>query len=136
MTHCDEAGAGAGASRLVCGTHRHHQRLEEALSRFKQTEAALEFFKRLCRRAGNNPRAGWAMATSLFWTSCVTLVLSMVRVLSGASIRVFPHNRIETLESHLRWAAEKHPDARVLVLVESVYSMDGDRAPVASRSSS
>ena len=34
------------------------------------------------------------------------------------------------LESHLRWAVQAFPTARVLVLIESVYSMDGDRAPL------
>jgi 7-keto-8-aminopelargonate synthetase-like enzyme len=36
-------GAGAGASRLVCGTHRAHAQLEEALAAYKHTEAALAF---------------------------------------------------------------------------------------------
>ncbi|MFM8831008.1 MAG: aminotransferase class I/II-fold pyridoxal phosphate-dependent enzyme, partial [Spartobacteria bacterium] len=34
------------------------------------------------------------------------------------------------LESHLQWASKKHPDARKLVIAESIYSMDGDRAPL------
>jgi 7-keto-8-aminopelargonate synthetase-like enzyme len=50
--------------------------------------------------------------------------------LAGASIRVFPHNNLEKLESHLRWAVQTYRAARVLVLIESVYSMDGDRAPL------
>jgi glycine C-acetyltransferase/8-amino-7-oxononanoate synthase len=51
--------------------------------------------------------------------------------LSGATIRVFHHNDLGKLESHLRWAREKYPRGRVLVVAESVYSMDGDLAPVA-----
>ena len=51
--------------------------------------------------------------------------------LSGAAIRVFPHNDMGKLESHLRWAREKHPQGRVLVVAESVYSMDGDLALLA-----
>ena len=51
--------------------------------------------------------------------------------LSGATLRVFPHNHLEKLESHLQWAAENiAPEGRVLIAVESIYSMDGDVAPL------
>jgi 7-keto-8-aminopelargonate synthetase-like enzyme len=45
-------------------------------------------------------------------------------------MRVYPHNHLGKLESHLRWARENEPEARILVVTESVFSMDGDRAPV------
>jgi 7-keto-8-aminopelargonate synthetase-like enzyme len=45
-------------------------------------------------------------------------------------MRIFPHNDLNRLESHLSWAAKSHPGRRVLVLAESVYSMDGDLAPL------
>jgi 7-keto-8-aminopelargonate synthetase-like enzyme len=48
--------------------------------------------------------------------------------LSGAVVRVFPHNHLGKLESHLRWARENYPDARIVVVTESVFSMDGDWA--------
>jgi glycine C-acetyltransferase/8-amino-7-oxononanoate synthase len=50
--------------------------------------------------------------------------------LSGAVLRVFPHNDLCKLESHLKWARAKHPGAKILVVAESIYSMDGDRAPL------
>jgi 7-keto-8-aminopelargonate synthetase-like enzyme len=50
--------------------------------------------------------------------------------LSGASIRVFPHNHLGKLESHLEWARREKPDARIIIVTESVFSMDGDRAPL------
>ena len=124
-----EAGSGAGASRLVCGTHLHHQQLEVALSRFKQTEAALSFSSGYAAALGTIPALVANGDIVILDKLCHACLVDGAR-LSGASIRVFPHNRIETLEGHLRWAAEKHPAARVLVLVESVYSMDGDRAPL------
>ena len=125
----EEAGAGAGASRLVCGTHWHHQRLEEALARFKQTEAALSFSSGYAAALGTIPALAGNGDVIILDKLCHACLVDGAR-LSGASIRVFPHNRLEILESHLRWAAETHPDARLLVLVESVYSMDGDRAPL------
>jgi 8-amino-7-oxononanoate synthase len=125
----EAAGAGAGASRLVCGTHLHHQRLEEALARFKQTDAALSFSSGYSAALGTIPALAGKGDVIILDKLCHACLVDGAR-LSGASIRVFPHNRLEKLEGHLRWAAETHPAARVFVLVESVYSMDGDRAPL------
>ena len=60
----------------------------------------------------------------------------MPRVFGGCGedergdVAIFPHNDVDRLESHLRWAGEKRPGARVGVLTESVFSMDGDAAPL------
>ena len=47
-----------------------------------------------------------------------------------ATLRVFPHNHLGKLESLLQWAQTEHEGARVIICTESVFSMDGDRAPV------
>jgi 8-amino-7-oxononanoate synthase len=125
----DEAGSGAGASRLVCGTHSYHQRLEEALARFKRTETALSFSSGYAAALGTIPALVANGDVVILDKLCHASLVDGAR-LSGATMRIFPHNRIEKLESHLRWTAEMHPAARVLVLIESVYSMDGDRAPL------
>jgi 8-amino-7-oxononanoate synthase len=125
----DEAGAGAGASRLICGTHSHHQRLEEALARFKRAEAALSFSSGYAAALGTIPALAGKGDVIILDKLCHACLVDGAR-LGGASLRIFPHNGLEKLESHLRWAVQRHPGARVLVLVESIYSMDGDRAPL------
>lgn len=126
----DEAGLGSGASRLVCGNHTLHEALEAALAGFKRTEAALTFSTGYAAAVGTIPAVvGEGDVIILDKLSHASLVDGAR--LSEAHLRVFPHNHVEKLESHLRWAREKHPAARILVLAESVYSMDGDRAPLA-----
>lgn len=126
----DEWGVGSGASRLVCGTLRPHAELERTLARWKGTEGALAF------------SSGYAAAVgtlgALLGRDNVVILDKLAHAslvdgarLSGARLRVFPHHHLGKLESHLRWAKTSAPDARVLVVAESVYSMDGDRAPLA-----
>lgn len=125
----EEAGAGAGASRLVCGNHREHELLEEALAQFKRTEAVLSFSTGYAAALGVIPAVVGASDVVILDKLSHASLVDGAR-LSGAVVRVFPHNHLEKLESHLRWAREKHPSARILVVVESVYSMDGDCAPL------
>jgi 8-amino-7-oxononanoate synthase len=126
----DQYGVGAGASRLVCGTLTPHVRLEERLAEFKRTEAALSF------------SSGYAAALgtlgALLQKDDVVILDKLSHAslidgakLSGAVLRVFPHNHLGRLESHLQWAREHHPDARVVVVTESVFSMDGGWAALA-----
>lgn len=124
-----ETGAGSGASRLVCGNHRLHEALEETLAHFKRTQAALTFSTGYAAALGVLPAVVGAGDVVILDKLCHASLVDGAR-LSGALLRVFPHNHLDKLESHLRWARDKHPRSRVLVVVESVYSMDGDRAPL------
>ena len=126
----DQYGVGAGASRLVCGTLSPHVRLEEKLAEFKRTEAALTF------------SSGYATALGTLGALCqkddVIILDKLAHAslidgarLSGAHVRVFPHNHMGKLESHLAWARDNFPEARVVVVTEAVFSMDGDWALLA-----
>lgn len=126
----DEWGVGSGASRLVSGTRSPHFRLEETLAAFKGTEAALTFSTGYAAAVGT--------VSALVRRGDVLILDKLVHAsmvdgarLSGAVIRVFPHNNLDKLEGHLQWARREHPSARVVILTESVFSMDGDRAPLA-----
>jgi 8-amino-7-oxononanoate synthase len=122
-------GAGAGASRLVCGSLTTHRELEEALADFKGAEAALTF--------GTGYAAMLGTITALVGREDVLVVDRLVHAcivdgarLSGAKLRVFRHNDLEDLERILRWAdgRRRAATARTMIVTESVFSMDGDQA--------
>ena len=124
-----EYGAGSGASRLVTGTQRPHAELEEKLAAFKGARAALVFGSGYASSVGTlQALAGKDDVVLLDKLSHACLVDGAR--LSGATLRPFHHNDIEHLEHHLKWAREKHPQARVFIATESVFSMDGDLAPL------
>jgi 8-amino-7-oxononanoate synthase len=128
-------GAGSGASRLICGSLAPHFELEEALASFKGTESAISF------------SSGYAAATgticSLLGKDDIIILDKLVHAcivdaarLSGAKLRVFPHNDLAELEEILRWANQRNAPnseaqySQTLIVTESVFSMDGDVAPL------
>ncbi len=125
-------GIGAGASRLITGTHPPHRLLEEKLAAYKNAEASLVFSTGYAAALGIIPAlvgAGDIVITDKLAHACL---IDGIR-LSGAVIRVFPHNHLGKLESHLRWARQHlSSSGRILIVTESVFSMDGDCAPLRS----
>jgi 8-amino-7-oxononanoate synthase len=126
----DDYGLGAGASRLVCGNLSPHVRLEEKLAAFKRTEAALAFSSGYATALGTLGALLTCDDVVILDKLCHASLIDGARA-TGAIIRVYPHNHAGKLESHLAWARKEQRDARVLVATESVFSMDGDRAPLA-----
>src|SRR5213595_1448234 len=124
-----EFGVGAGASRLVSGTQSPHLRLEAALAKWKETEAALSFSSGYAAALGTVPALVNKDDVILLDKLCHASLIDGAK-LSGAILRVFPHNHLGKLENHLEWAQRQHAGKRVLILTESVFSMDGDRAPL------
>jgi len=143
-------GAGSGASRLICGSLAPHHELEEALAAFKGVEAALTF--------SSGYTAALGTITALLGKGDIIIVDKLVHAcivdaarLSGAKLRVFAHNDLNDLEKILKWADRRDklheppssiaksgtrvtrpsgPKSRVLIVTESVFSMDGDHAPL------
>jgi 8-amino-7-oxononanoate synthase len=118
-------GWGAGSSRLMAGTTAVHRQLEQDLASFLGTESALVF------SSGSAANAG--LLTSV--TDAGTLVLSdelnhasVVDAcrLSKATVRVYPHGDAAAAE---RMLAED-PSPRKLIFTDTVFSMDGDLAPL------
>ena len=125
----NEFGVGAGASRLISGTQSPHLRLERALAEWKGTATALCFSSGYAAALGSIPALVTKNDVVLLDKLCHASLIDAAR-LSGAIVRIFPHNNLRKLESHLEWARREHFGKRVLIVTESVFSMDGDRAPL------
>jgi 8-amino-7-oxononanoate synthase len=129
--HIGRLGGGSGASRLVCGTMAEHLDLEERIASLKQTEAALTFSSGFAAATGTLPALCGKGDVLILDKLCHASLIDGAR-LSGATMRIFPHNDLDRLDSHLRWAARQvDRDGRIVVVTESVFSMDGDLAPLA-----
>ena len=118
-------GGGSTASRLICGTTAEHAALEEELAAAKGTEAALVFSTGVAAAAGTIPALVGRGDVVILDKLAHACLIDGVHA-SGAKMRVFPHNDLSKLESHLKWARETHPDGKILIVTESVFSMDGD----------
>ena len=122
-------GAGSAASRLVCGTLPPHRLLEEKLAEAKQTQAALVFSSGFATALGAIPAIVGKHGHILLDKLSHACLVDGAR-LSGATIRVFPHNDVDKLERLLVSIRAKDAGARILVVTESVFSMDGDLCPL------
>jgi 8-amino-7-oxononanoate synthase len=124
----ESGSTGAGAARLISGTHPIHVELERELAAFKGTEAALLFASGYAANTGAIPalvgRRDVIYADELNHASLIDGAR-----LSRAEIRVFPHRDIASLRSMLRTDAGKF--RRSMIVVDGVFSMDGDIFPLA-----
>ena len=121
----DEYGAGSTASRLVTGTLPPHEELEQRLANFKGYPTALVFGSGFLTNAGVIPslagREDTVFADKLVHASVIDAI-----TLSRARLARFRHNDVQHLEELLKKTAA----GRRLVVTESVFSMDGDLAPL------
>jgi 8-amino-7-oxononanoate synthase len=122
-------GSGSAASRLVCGTLPPHRLFEEALAAAKGTEAALSFSSGFATAVGSLPALAGKDDVLVLDKLCHASLIDGAK-LSGATIRVFPHNDTGKLARLLESIRAKQPAARVIVVTESVFSMDGDLCPL------
>ncbi|MCG8422938.1 MAG: 8-amino-7-oxononanoate synthase [Proteobacteria bacterium] len=120
------AGFGTGASRLIVGNHEQHEHLESELAAFHGCEAVLLF------NSGYQANVGTIQALADDGDVVFSDALNHASIIDGcrlsrAKVIVYPHADVEALRREL---ANHGQARRKLVVSDSVFSMDGDRAPL------
>ena len=122
-------GVGAGASRLVTGNHSLYQRLEAQLAKLKGTEDAIVFGSGYLTNLGAIPALMGRSDLILMDEACHSCLYSGAR-LAQSRIFTFKHNDVGDAAELLRLHRTEY--RYCLLLTEGVFSMDGDRAPIAA----
>ena len=122
----DNQGFGSGASRLVCGNMKAHRELENRIAQFKGTEAALTFSTGYMANVG--------IISSLFGRGDIIFSDKLNHasiidgiILSQAEFKRYPHQDMQALEDMLKSTIGFKKRA---IITDSVFSMDGDLAPL------
>ncbi|ODS31105.1 MAG: 8-amino-7-oxononanoate synthase [Candidatus Scalindua rubra] len=122
----EKYGWGAGASRLISGNMKLHEALEDEISKFKRKESTIVFPTGYMANIGTI----CSLVSSGDLVICDRLnhasIIDGCR-LSGADFRIYPHCDTEKLESIFK-KSSKYP--RKLIVTDTVFSMDGDLAPL------
>jgi len=118
-------GVGTGASRLVSGTMTIHRRLEDRLAAFKGREAALLF------GSGFLANAGVIAALARPGDVVFSDELNHASIVDGCRLsraEVFVYDHLDA--EHLAWGIEQADGRGALIVTDSLFSMDGDLAPL------
>lgn len=120
---------GAGGSRLLRGNHPEHEALEEEAAAFFGSETALYFptgYAANAALAATLPRRGDLILYDSLIHASLKAGLDPARI----PARAVPHNDVTAMEDAITdWRAQGNT-GRVWIAVETLYSMDGDRAPL------
>jgi 8-amino-7-oxononanoate synthase len=119
--------AGSTGSRLLSGNSKEAEMLEQKIAQFHNAEAALLFNSGYDANLGLIASITSRHTTILYDELCHASIIDGIRLSHVAKKYKFGHNNIEELNEQLEKAKS---DEQIIVVVESVYSMDGDEAPL------
>ncbi len=125
-TMLESAGCGARGSALICGRTPAHLRLEERLAAFEQQPAAILFPTGMAANVGTISTLAGPEDT-IFCDRWNHASLVDGCRLSGARFQVYRHDDLESLERRL---TDDHGRRRCWIVTDTVFSMDGDLAPL------
>ena len=122
--------AGAGGSRLLRGNHPEHEALEAEAAAFFGAPSAMFF--------GSGFAANAAIISTLPQRGDLVIYDALVHAstreglgLTKAQTQEIPHHDVQAIEDALRDYRATHATGRAFIAIESLYSMDGDLAPLA-----
>lgn len=120
-----EYGVGSGSSRLLAGGTELHKKLEEMLAEFKETEAALLF------NSGYTANVSTIPSIATDGDIIFSDELNHASIIDGCRLSkarriVYRHSDVD----HLAALIKKEPGRRKIVITDTIFSMDGDIAPI------